>query len=622
MGLPAPTAALGRRFEQAWRSGQRPQIELLLQEAPPAERPALFRELLAVEWTWRCRQGETPSVEEYLGRFPDQHETITAWYAEQGLPTEDEQTLDEPRRQPIDALLEVLRRCALLNARQRDEFQRTVLPQFREPQSLLTELVRRTWLTRYQADLLRQGRPRDLKIGPYLLLDRLGRGGMGQVFKARHRIMDRLVALKVVLPEQLDNPQLVQRFVREVQAAARLSHPNIVTVYDANQVQGRHYLAMELIDGTDLAQWIAGQGQAPIVQACDYVRQTALGLQHAHERGLVHRDIKPNNLMRTADQVVKILDLGLALRSAGTTLTNQEGSMLGTVDYMAPEQVSNAHAVDRRADVYSLGCTLYHFLAGRPPFADVHPAARPGSHQAQEPPPVESFRSDLPAGLVAVVRRMMAKKPEQRFQTAAEVAAALEQFTAAPSAVQPPPTVTEPTPTATPTAIEPTRVTPRRQQPVAAGNRPVRHVRRAQAVGQAAQPVAPEPGPGRTLLWLALAGLAVCLAGGGVGVKLLLDRPSHTESPSQAVREPDNPVAAVSPSGDDAASWLRAGNHCLERKEYDQAIAAFTKAIERDRTCAEAYYYRGLAHEAKGDRISAQSDQRTAFGLKPSLRDR
>jgi serine/threonine-protein kinase len=604
-----------RSFERALQAGQRPRIEAALQEAEPADRPALFRELLAVEWAWRCQHGEAPSLEEYLARFPDQQAAISAWYAEQAPAAGPGHPPGDPRGAPLTALLEVLRRCALLTAKQREEFERTVLPHFREPQALLAELVRRTWLTRFQADMLRQGRPQDVKIGPYLILEPLGEGGMGQVFKARHRVMNRLVALKLVQPERLGNTQVVQRFLREVQAAARLSHPNIVTVHDANQVQGKHYLAMELIAGIDLAQWIEEQGQAPIAEACDYTRQAALGLQHAHEHHLVHRDIKPHNLMRTADgRTVKILDLGLALKSADTALTRQEGAMLGTVDYMAPEQVSNAHRVDERADVYSLGCTLYHFLAGRPPFADAHPVARPGYHLTQEPPPVEQFRPDLPEGLADVVRRMMAKQPGQRYQTAAEVAAALEPFTG-------------PAPAETVTAVLPH---PAPRPPAKAASKSGQRVRsvppRRDTADRTVVAEQREPKSGRAGWWLMLLGVGVLLVAGGIGVTILVRRlppaahPSAAATGATVATEPTATPLKSTVRADDAERWFRRGNELFEKKEYDEAIAAYTEAIRLNPKHAAAYYSRGSAHARNGNTISAEADHRTALLLDPSLR--
>jgi serine/threonine protein kinase len=178
----------------------------------------------------------------------------------------------------------------------------------------------------------------------YRVLRLLGRGGMGTVYLAEHKVMERLVALKVIRPDLTARPELVQRFQREAKAAARLAHPNVVTAYDAEQAGDCHLLVTEYVEGTDLACWLKARGPLPVSEACGYVRQAALGLQHAHEQHMVHRDLKPHNLMRLPSGQVKILDFGLALlgRSVGEEGT-QSGAILGTPDYMAPEQANDAH---------------------------------------------------------------------------------------------------------------------------------------------------------------------------------------------------------------------------------------------------------------------------------------
>jgi formylglycine-generating enzyme required for sulfatase activity/tRNA A-37 threonylcarbamoyl transferase component Bud32 len=278
----------------------------------------------------------------------------------------------------------------------------------------------------------------------YEVLQLLGQGGMGTVYKARHKKMDRLVALKVIQARLLDNPKAVERFQREVKAVAKLEHANIVRAYDADEAGGTHFLVMEFVEGTDLAKYVARKGPLPVAYACHFVRQAALGLQHAHERGLVHRDIKPHNLMlvQPAAALVKVMDFGLALLAQeGATESGLTGDnvLMGTADYLAPEQAQDAHRADIRADVYSLGCTLYHLLAGRAPFAgSVTAAAKIMAHATAEMPLAEL--PAVPAELRAVLAKMTAKEPGQRYQTPAEVAAALAPFikkatTAKPAAV-------------------------------------------------------------------------------------------------------------------------------------------------------------------------------------------
>lgn len=271
---------------------------------------------------------------------------------------------------------------------------------------------------------------------------------MGTVFKARHRTMGRIVAVKVIRKDRLTNARAVKRFEREIRAAAQLNHPHIVHAFDANEIDGTHFLVMEYVDnGVDLYRWVKKHGPLPVPGACEYIRQAALGLQQAHERGLVHRDIKPHNLLlQIADcqlpisqsaignrqsAIIKILDLGLARLSesetAGelsSTLT-QEGTVMGTLDYMAPEQAADSHHVDIRADLYSLGCTFYFLLSGRVPFPGGDLMGKLLRHRTDEPKPIKEFRSDVPESVVAIICKLMAKRREDRYQTPAELVQAL-----------------------------------------------------------------------------------------------------------------------------------------------------------------------------------------------------
>jgi formylglycine-generating enzyme required for sulfatase activity/tRNA A-37 threonylcarbamoyl transferase component Bud32 len=305
--------------------------------------------------------------------------------------------------------------------------------QFSEAKALAQELIRRGWLTVYQANQLARGKGHELVLDRYVLLDLLGQGGMGAVYRARQTRMDRVVALKVIRPETLKAPTAVERFQREARLAAKLAHPNVVTVFDSGAAGDTHFLVMEYIEGIDLARLLKERGSLPVAEACVYVRQAALGLQHAFEQGLVHRDIKPANLMRTKQGVIKVMDLGLARAvstadATATTGLTGTGVVMGTADYLAPEQARNATQVDIRADIYSLGCALYQLLAGRVPFPGETFTEKLIAHQMQEPEPVEKARAGLPRGLAQVVRTMMAKKPERRYQTPAEVARDLEPF--------------------------------------------------------------------------------------------------------------------------------------------------------------------------------------------------
>lgn len=273
-------------------------------------------------------------------------------------------------------------------------------------------------------------------LGQYRLLSRLGQGGMGTVYKALHVELQKLVALKVLSPHLVGDRQAVARFRREMKAVGRLEHPNLVRAMDAGQAEGRHFLVMEYVEGPSLAQLVKRLGRLPVADACDVVRQAALGLQYAHEQGMVHRDVKPSNLVLTREGKVKVLDLGLALLAADDTSRGKAtdtNMAVGTADYIAPEQVSDSHHVDIRADVYSLGCTFYELLTGRAPFSGPEYGSRLQrlmAHVQQPVPPPRQFRPDLPEDLVAVLECMLAKAPEDRYSQPREVVEALRPFCA------------------------------------------------------------------------------------------------------------------------------------------------------------------------------------------------
>src|SRR6516162_7600239 len=264
----------------------------------------------------------------------------------------------------------------------------------------------------------------------YRVVRLLGEGGMGSVYEAEQIAMQRRVALKVIRGAGTASPAVLERFRREVRAAARLSHPNIVTAYDAETAGELHFLVMEYVKGISLAWLVKERGPLPIDEACDYVRQAALGLQHAHEEGVVHRDIKPDNLIRCSDGTVKILDFGLAALTAerGGGLT-EANVVMGTPDYMAPEQAEDSHRADIRADLYSLGCTLYFLLTGMPPYPAATPLLKVLAHRDRPVPSLRRARPDVPQDLAAVVECLLAKSPEDRYQTPRELAAALKPFT-------------------------------------------------------------------------------------------------------------------------------------------------------------------------------------------------
>jgi serine/threonine protein kinase len=298
----------------------------------------------------------------------------------------------------------------------------------RDGEALARLLVERGTLTEFQCRELLSGSGTPLVLGDYVLLSRIGAGGMGQVFMARHRRMKRLVAVKLLPAALSGDAAMIQRFEREVEAAAKLSHPNIVQAYDAGVERGVWYLAMEYVEGSDLGCLVAREGPLPVERVVDYVRQAARGLTYAHENGVVHRDIKPANLLLDKRGTVKILDMGLARlddAQAATGELTQTGQVMGTVDFMAPEQGLDTHTVDARADIYSLGCTLFRLLTGKNLYDAVSLTRKLMAHQTGPIPSLTAICPHAPPSLAAVFERMVAKRPEDRFQTMAEVEASL-----------------------------------------------------------------------------------------------------------------------------------------------------------------------------------------------------
>jgi eukaryotic-like serine/threonine-protein kinase len=296
-------------------------------------------------------------------------------------------------------------------------------------------LIERKLLTPWHCEKIFDKKYKGFFLGKYKLLDRLGSGGMSAVYLAQHTMMHRLHAIKVLPRDRVEDSSYLGRFKREAKAAAALDHPNIVRAYDIDNKGDQYYFVMEYVKGRDLSQVVKDlaerEEKLDVADAVDYIVQAARGLQHAHEAGLVHRDIKPANLLRDERGVVKILDLGLALFSedeaASLTIAHNE-NVLGTADYLAPEQALSSHDVDHRADIYSLGCTFYFLLTGHPPFSEGSLAQRIARHQTEAPPPIERERPDCPRELIEICNRMMAKKPEDRQQSAAEVASELSAW--------------------------------------------------------------------------------------------------------------------------------------------------------------------------------------------------
>jgi serine/threonine protein kinase/DNA-binding response OmpR family regulator len=313
--------------------------------------------------------------------------------------------------------------------------------QHADGQAVAQSMIAAGKLTPFQAEAVAEGRFEGLVIGNYQVLDRLGAGGMGTVYKARHRRMKRIVAIKVLTRSVGQSGKFLERFQREVEAVARLNHSNIVMAYDADEAEVGHFLAMEFVNGRDLATEVQQRGPLPVAEAADATLQAARALEYAHGQGIIHRDIKPANLLRDQAGVVKVADLGLArfndafgrARENETALT-QAGTIMGTVDFMSPEQAMGlTDTIDHRTDIYSLGCTLYFLLLGRPPYEGPSVMAILWKHREGPIPSLRAVRAEVPAALDQVFQKMVAKKPEERFASMGEVVRALEGLALGPA---------------------------------------------------------------------------------------------------------------------------------------------------------------------------------------------
>ncbi|MGO9921901.1 MAG: serine/threonine protein kinase [Isosphaeraceae bacterium] len=401
---PSVIEAAARRFRAAWKRGLRPRIEDFLAEVGESSWPTLLQELIRVESDLRRRAGETTSAEEYRRRFPEYARAVDSVFGPEPVPSGEAgrpsgSTTGEPGAGAAPATAS----------------------------GLLAELQ-----SKHDYEIVRE----------------LGRGGMGVVYLAHNRLMGRDEVLKVIGEGIIDKPGVLDRFQREIRAVAKLRHPNIVSAYSAFRCSGSLVLSMEYVNGLDLRRMVRAKGPLPVGHACNFAYQAASGLQHAHEQGMVHRDIKPSNLMLSDDggrAVIKLLDFGLAKATReqggielvighqaeaadlGGGLT-RVGQMLGSPDFIAPEQILDAQQSDIRADIYSLGCTLYCLLCGQPPFQEMTLADVLEAHRSVDASRLDDVRADVPAELAAVVAKMMAKQPGRRFQLPADVARALTPF--------------------------------------------------------------------------------------------------------------------------------------------------------------------------------------------------
>jgi serine/threonine protein kinase len=348
-----------------------------------------------------------------------------------------------PAPSTIDEFLELVRKSGVVDLARVQAYvdrlrENNELPA--EPIKFASLLIRDGHITHFQAEQFLQGKWRRFTIGKYKVLEKLGAGGMGSVYLCEHMLMRRRVAVKV-LPAKSDDSSSLDRFYREARAVAALDHPNIVRAYDIDQDENLHFLVMEHVDGSSLQEIIKKTGPMDVLRAAHYIRQSALGLQHAHEsQTLVHRDIKPGNILVDRNGIVKVLDMGLArffLDESDDLTKKYDENVLGTADYLAPEQALDSHTADIRADIYSLGGTFYFCLTGRPPFAEGSVAQKLIWHQTRQPRPIHATRPEVPAEIVAIIDKMMAKDRNARYQTPLEVADALAPWTQTP--IPPPP---------------------------------------------------------------------------------------------------------------------------------------------------------------------------------------
>lgn len=334
----------------------------------------------------------------------------------------------KPRTKDLETFIDGLRKSGLINERELHRL--VVTSEAEDADSFAKELIERDTLTAYQARALSRGRWKGLVLGNYVIVEKLGKGGMGQVYKARHDRMGRTVCLKVLRSSGRRSPEIVERFRREIKTVSALSHPNFVVAHDADEAEGIQFLVMEFIDGRDLARRVKDDGTPPIEEAVRIMRQTASALEYAHDQGVTHRDIKPHNLLlaESGDDIgqVKVLDMGLArfepLLDGPTDSTTRasmtaSGVIMGTVDYMSPEQALNSRNADARSDIYSLGCTMYFLLTGKPMFAGETLMEKIIAHREN---PLPNLREQVPGispGLDAVFQKMVARNPEDRYQT-------------------------------------------------------------------------------------------------------------------------------------------------------------------------------------------------------------
>lgn len=422
-----------------WDRGTRVPVETLLRNLDPELRQVAGPALIKQEIVMRAEAGEMPTIDEYLTRFPDYSQELSAY------PKKEDEACgvfisysgeDETANQTGKNSLSSIHQRQTLSRPANETSPDLATGAFRTPtvdsksdMAAVTSESLANLLTSEPPDSPKEGR----LIGPYRLIRLLGQGGMGAVYQAVHSKLDKIVAIKLLTRDSSINGRVIERFEREMRAVGKLSHPNIVGALDAGEAAGHHFLVMEYVEGQDISRLIRQNGAYSVGQTCEIVRQAAQGLHEAHAQGLVHRDIKPSNLFLTHKGLVKILDLGLARVSevAGLPDLTHSGQCMGTPDYMAPEQWTNARDVDGRTDLYALGCTMYQLLTGRPPFGTPDNdslGTKVMAHISLAIPDIRKTRKDIPSEVVAILEKLLAKDRRKRYQSGADLAIDLLPF--------------------------------------------------------------------------------------------------------------------------------------------------------------------------------------------------
>ena len=391
---------------------------------------------LLVEWELARQRGRVLSAEELCKHCPQMLDELkerihrlqsTSWVMKPDSVEPRQHLFDTAvHAVTIHEFVDALSDSSVLTADHLDRIRQHAVPASEDADALARRLVREGLITEYQAAVLLKQQNGPLLLDRYVILDTIGSGGMGLVFKALHRSMERVVALKVLPGAALNSPPKVSRFQREIRAAARLSHPHVVSAFDAHEDRGTHFLVMEFVDGPDLSQHVRKNGPLSVEEAVRLVAQTAGAMEEAHQQGIIHRDIKPSNVLLAPDGSAKLLDLGLArIREPDGVVVSEtvtdDGAAMGTLAFMSPEQALNARNADPRSDIYSLGCTLFHLVTGRVVHSEETAVEMIVAHREKPAPDLREFRADIPSWLNELFMRMVARDPSDRPQSMAEV---------------------------------------------------------------------------------------------------------------------------------------------------------------------------------------------------------